>query len=353
MVFKPLLAGKFDEAIQRYPALACAKIDGIRVRAENGVAIARSNKPIPNEHVQRMFAHHIAAIEMIDGEIIVGLPYSDGTTHKVFDTEIKEWVDRLDDPYDRTSGAIRRRDGKPDFTLHAFDMIDTSGTKPFTARTQELYKRNLPAFVKIVPHRVVNSLAEIEAFEKECLEMGYEGVMIRDPNGIYKQGRSSTKEGILLKLKRPSIDEAVIIGFVEEMENLNETKTNELGHTARSSHKENKRGKNRLGAFIARGVTGKFAGVTFHVGTGFTEAQRIAFWRMREEINGAPFMYEHFLVGAKNAPRFPSFKSFRDRFDLDPEVNKLVDEINEVLHEKRRNILDKAQAAYDAEMDKE
>ena len=45
------------------------------------------------------------------------------------------------------------------------------------------------------------------------LNAGYEGLMLRDPNGIYKFGRSSVKENILLKVKEFMDDEAEIIAF--------------------------------------------------------------------------------------------------------------------------------------------
>lgn len=36
----------------------------------------------------------------------------------------------------------------------------------------------------------------------DCLSIRYEGVILRDPNTMYKHGRSTAKEGGLIKEKR-------------------------------------------------------------------------------------------------------------------------------------------------------
>ena len=69
-LFKPMLAGEADLANLKFPLLASAKLDGIRAVVRNGVVMSRSNKPIPNPYVQRMFSK----MEHYDGELIVGDP---------------------------------------------------------------------------------------------------------------------------------------------------------------------------------------------------------------------------------------------------------------------------------------
>jgi hypothetical protein len=77
--------------------------------------------------------------------------------------------------------------------------------------------------------------------------------MLRDPNGPYKFGRSTRKEGYLLKLKRFCDSEAEVIGVVELMHNGNEAKTNALGRTERSTRKAGKTGMGVLGALACAG----------------------------------------------------------------------------------------------------
>ena len=44
-----------------------------------------------------------------------------------------------------------------------------------------------------------NNAAELEAFEAATVALGHEGVILRDPNGPYKFGRSYPTDGKLLK----------------------------------------------------------------------------------------------------------------------------------------------------------
>ena len=81
----------------------------------------------------------------------------------------------------------------------------------------------------------VNSMEEIDTNESACLEFGYEGIMLRDPNGTYKFGRSTARDNILLKVKRFLDDEAEVIGIEEKMSNQNVAEKDNFGRTERSS----------------------------------------------------------------------------------------------------------------------
>ena len=54
-------------------------------------------------------------------------------------------------------------------------------------------------YVKIVPQTPCFTEEEVLAKDKEYVDSGYEGLVIRDPNAPYKYGRSTVKEGYLLK----------------------------------------------------------------------------------------------------------------------------------------------------------
>ena len=81
---------------------------------------------------------------------------------------------------------------------------------------------------------------ELIAFEELKLCEGYEGIMLRDPFGRYKHGRSTLKEGGLAAIKRFVDAEARIVGTYEQMENTNEKQINELGRSSRSHAKAGK-----------------------------------------------------------------------------------------------------------------
>src|SRR5437899_138139 len=88
---------------------------------------------------------------------------------------------------------------------------------------------------------------------------GFEGVMLRKPDGPYKFGRSTVREGYLMKVKRFTQEEAVVVGYEEQETNLNEATKDALGHTKRSSHKAGKRPAGVLGALRVSNGHGEFS----------------------------------------------------------------------------------------------
>jgi DNA ligase 1 len=293
--FKPMLATNVEDFSKlRFPALVSPKLDGIRATMQNGVLLSRSLKAIPNKNVQAMFK---GLPEGTDGELIVGNP--------------------ADDPYRRTTSVVMS-DDKPadDVRLYVFDR---HGVDPFFRRYNDATLDVGPSpFVVMVPHVPVANLDELEACEQEFLGRGYEGLMYRDPQGPYKQGRSSEREGWLLKVKRFKDAEAMIVGSYEEMENQNAAFTNELGRTARSSAKAGKVGKGRLGGFHVKGMmAGEYAGVEFDVASGaMCHEMREELWAIRETLLAKVIVYKYFPTGGDTRPRHPIFKGFRDVRDL-------------------------------------
>ena len=113
--------------------------------------------------------------------------------------------------------------------------------------------------------------------------------------------------------KRFLDSEAEIVGFVELMRNKNEATINKMGYMERSSHMENKVPGGCLGAFQVKDIT---YGYEFEIGTGFTEADRIAFWKQKRSLLGRVVKYKYFPIGMKDLPRHPVFLGFRDPRDM-------------------------------------
>ena len=305
MLWKPMLASAIDTTAEnwaaglKFPLLASPKLDGIRATKQDGQLYSRSLKLIPNSNLQSLMAH---VPNGIDGELILGEP----NTSTVFRDTIS---------------VVMSDDKMPTgVALHVFDHFGPAGaqdrlTVAESALTaaQQKYGR-LP--VRMVRQVLVHNVNELLAFEEQVLNDGYEGVMLKAPDGRYKQGRSTVKEGILLKLKRFADAEAVIIGCEELMHNGNEAVTNELGRTSRSSHQANKTGRNTLGKFVVKGIGDDFDGVEFEVGTGFDDAERTKFWKSQATLIGKIIKFKHFPVGHYDLPRHPVFLGFRDRRDM-------------------------------------
>ena len=293
---KPLLAGTIKDVEDlKFPVFASTKLDGVRCLVKDGEAVSRSLKPIPNLYVQRMLSK--LELEGMDGELTVGDP----TDPRCFNI---------------TQSAVMSVNGEPDFTYRVFDIHDKPDL-PFHQRLFLAFSRLLEAkhitCAQPVVHVTVNTAEDLLELEAAILEQGHEGVMVRDPEGLYKYGRSTLKQGILLKLKRFVDAEAQIIGFEELMHNANEATTDALGHTERSSHQAGKMPAGTLGALVVKDLT---TSVQFNIGTGFSAEDRATIWARRDQLMGHLVKYKSFAVGVKEAPRFPVFLGFRDVRDM-------------------------------------
>lgn len=290
-MFRPLLADKVDLARLQYPCFASPKYDGFRCLInKSGEPVSRNLKPIANSYVFGKIKE--MKLPCLDGEL---LTYTG---------------DRLDD-FNTVQSKLSSRSGMPDFKLMYFDRWDTPN-EPFDVRYHKLidydvYRAPEPR-LQLVVQQIVENEEQLLDYEAKCLSDGWEGVMVRSFDGIYKFGRSSVREGYLLKLKRFFDDEAIIVDCLELVSNQNEAITNDLGYTERSSHKENMVPMNTLGKFK---VHWEKHNVEFEVGTGFTAAQRDAFWSKRNDLIGSKITFKYQSLGPNLKPRFPVFLGIR------------------------------------------
>ena len=309
MILKPMLAAKAtDEQIQKLfdtnaIMIGSPKLDGIRCTIQNGQAYSRSLKLIRNKHIQSELSD--AVLEGLDGELIVGSPTAP-------------------DVYRTTTSAVMRESGEPDFTFWVFDNIQNI-TKNYRQRLTKLRAQakvwssktvlsmgvNLP--VEILEAVDLDGMDDLWVYENACLDAGFEGIILRDGSGRYKYGRATAKEGELIKVKRFSDSEAMILGMEEQMKNNNEKKVNELGRGQRSSHKENKVPKGTLGALVCKDKT---TGIQFNIGTGFTDQVRDQLWKYKAGLIGQVVKYKYFDIGVKDAPRHPVYLGMRDSTDM-------------------------------------
>lgn len=292
---KPMLATDVDLSKLRYPVLVSEKLDGIRAIVKDGIVYGRSLKPIPNPSVQKMFGQ--AKYNGLDGELICGPANGPRVC-------------------DETKSGVMSKSKElhwSDVCFYVFDKFDLE--LPFKERNEIACDMAMRAPVNVVPvtHVPVTEEQQLLQMEQHYLLNGYEGLMIRDPEGPYKFGRSTVNEGYLLKLKRFQDSEALITGVEPLYQNQNEATLNELGLTHRSSHKENKVAMETMGALQVEDLK---TGVFFKIGTGFDQALRAQIWKDRDAMIGQIVKYKFLPVGIKEAPRHPVFLSFRDPIDM-------------------------------------
>jgi DNA ligase-1 len=272
-----------------YPVLCTPKLDGIRALKIGGRLLSRSFKPIPNDHVRDFVEKNFP--DGVDGELMI-----EGGT------------------FQEATHAVMSVDGTPDVTYFIFDYaVEGHLQEPYRLRMKRLEKLHAPKGCSLVLPIEIKNKECLLAYEERCLAEGYEGVMLRSPDGPYKCGRSTSKEGYLLKLKRFSDAEAVVVGYEEKMHNANEAKKDAFGRTERSSHKENLVPVGTLGALI---VKSKDFTNEFNIGTGFNDAQRDELWKTRDTLKGKIVTFKFQPYGVKDVPRFPVFLAFRDKRDI-------------------------------------
>jgi DNA ligase-1 len=279
---------------RRFPLLASAKLDGIRATIQNGKVMSRSLKPIANDYVQEMLGGR-PELEGLDGELIVGDP----ADPKCF----------------LNSGPVCTKGGKPNFVFYVFDAFHPTlcFEERLTVATAMVLTFNQP-YVQMVPTSVVEDGALLHKMEALAVRLGYEGLMIRDPKGPYKQGRSTLNEGFLLKMKRFVDGEGVVLALIEGATNLNPAFISETGHTKRSTSKENKVPNGTLGAFLVRNLE---TGVEHKVSPSGTMVEVQKIWDDREAYVGKVLKFKYFATGSKEKPRFSQMIGFRDATDMD------------------------------------
>ncbi len=314
---KPMLASDAVESKIKFPCIAQPKIDGVRSLNQMGTVTGRSLKTHANLYTTQFFT----------SDLLIGL---DGEMAADRDC-CKEDLCRI------TSSALSTIEGEPFIQWWLFDYIcDAVRSLPYLKRLEALDERVsyltrlypiLGEHLRVIPWVICNNLEEFLAWEQEWLDMGYEGAIVRDINGKHKKGRSTVKEGGLLRVKRFVEEEALVLSLVEGETNLNEKQTNELGNSFRSSHKENKVPNGMVGSLSCRILKdimdpynkgrvlfAKGQEITVSPGT-MTHQERVMYFEKQSLIVGKIIKFKFFPKGIKDKPRFPNFQTIRGKAD--------------------------------------
>ena len=289
--FKPLLACEVPLEQVRLPVYVSTKLDGIRCVIIDGVAYSRSLKPIRNKFIQSIIGNE--KYNGFDGELIVG---------NVYDKDV----------FQKTTSGVMSEQGESDFVFYVFDDF-TNPDLPYSERADKMRDKvdTLTDHIKFLGQKLIHTVDDIKLVLGKEQSLGGEGLILRNPDGVYKFGRSTPKQQLSIKLKFFEQDEFEVLGFTERMHNANQAKINELGLQERSSHKDNLIPMNTLGSLIL-----KYGNDSFQMGTGFTDEQRQEIWDNRDKYLGKLASVRYMSVGLKERPRIPSFIGWRDSEDM-------------------------------------
>lgn len=299
-MLRVMLASDWDENKITFPKMAQPKVDGVRGTVYQGNLVGRSLKSFANNHTVEYFSHPM--LEGLDGELYCG-----------YETD--------PDLCRKTTSALNTIEGKPLVVWKVFDLW-TLKKESYATRYLELAGRVdwlnqnsvYSGRIELMPTRMVNSLAELEQYEGFCIEQGYEGVILRDPNGSYKHGRSTIKEAGLLRVKRTTTSEAIVVSVNEGQANNNEAQVNELGYISRTTHMKNMVPNGMVGSLTCKDC---LSGAIITVSAGkLNHEERIYYFNNQEQIIGKLITYKHFPHGKKDKPRQPTFQNFRMEVDL-------------------------------------
>jgi len=271
----------------KYPVRVEAKLDGLRCIAvkHNGEVSMFTRSGTPLDTLPRIKA----AIESIplDNFVLDGEAMADS------------WEDSA-------SVMMSSKTKKDDSNIlyHAFDLVwftdwQAQSTSLTYAERLAILEPVIHTCGKESPFRLVKSKTcsnetELRAFYSECLDDGYEGVMLKDIEAAYKWKRSAA----ILKMKPVATEEGVAIGWYEA-----------------------NKGTKREGFFGGFNVLTP-NGVITKVGGGYSDC-------LKKKIHDdGPDSYIGKVIEVEHQPpftpdgklRFPVFSRFRPAEDVDPKV---------------------------------
>lgn len=314
----PQLVNNWLEDKTRLPTWQQPKWDGVRGLYILDQFTGRSLKAFKNKALTAFWS--APQFKWLDGELIY--PGADestprlcsittGLTGRVNATEVPDWIvfDYVDPALLNRGATYRDR----------FDVL--------TDMVITHQKAGTPGYDKIqlIENYPVKTLAEVLEMDEGFLERGLEGSILRNPDAYYKEGRPSTKVQEIMRIKNFIDFEFRIDSLYEAMENQNEAKTNELGHTERSSHKANKVAKGMVGGFngtllddvMYRGKKLFEKGQPIKVGAGqSTHEERKRWWENPDEVCGKIGKGKTFPQGTKDKLRMPIFLCLRSQEDM-------------------------------------
>lgn len=319
--FRPMLAADLPSLSNApFSAIFQPKYDGVRClySTAEGIPRSRSGKPL-NKHISHLICNALAHLPhslLFDFEILA-----------IRDSEPPVGILACCEDLAITAGFCNpnRAAALPPsqrFLLQIFDIFDS--TKPATpykdratlrseiahdfCRTQALSGELLPqayiAFTTDIADR--RQAAQLLAH--------YEGVILRNPQAPYKNGRSTpaaSSSWSLLKYKQLHDAEGIIMQINPRYENLLPSHQNALGYAEKSHSKDALQALPQCGSILLRTSIAGAPPVQFSIGTGWSAAEATSLWRNREALRGASCTFSYTMLTPAGLPRCARYRTIR------------------------------------------
>lgn len=223
-----------------------------------------------NDYVRSVLSH--PAFAWLDGEVVL------------------DWTDPHS--FSKTIGVVMKKAKRPlSFQYCVFDKVE-EGVRYDERQPLAAGGRQMGFVLRVVPQSPVPDFDTFQRLENDCIEQGFEGMMLRDALGTYKFGRSTWRERDLIKVKRFVDAEGIVVDWKP------------LGGDPEA-----------VGSLVLEIVNGDFAGRFVDVGSGFSESERVWLRACIDKLilDKAQVVFKYFPHGSEHAPRHAVFKGLRGR----------------------------------------
>lgn len=263
----------------KYPIFIQPKLDGFRCIYRDGSMWSRTGKPFENKNLALHFKSLFGTTNyVLDGEL-----YAHGTAFQ----NLTKTLTTEDAPIPATLKYIVYD------CLHVTEWDNQICKKPYEERIKTLRKvlnNQIADFKKVIdiPNDLVQTSKEAIDIYKKYLQDGYEGAMLKAPDGLYQWKRTTIKSGEMLKLKPFKSVDLIVTGVYDGEGDF-----------------EGKAG----------GVTVDYNGITVRVGSGWDIATREAIAENPNSYIGKAIEVKYFEETEDGSLRFPIFQRFREEKD--------------------------------------
>lgn len=189
--------------------------------------------------------------------------------------------------FEQTVAAVKKQqphNGWLSLQFAIFDVPKANGS--FSERIQSAvtwFNTHPSRFSHVIPQQLITDPHQLQVKLKRIEELGGEGLIVRNPESLYKTGRSRD----ILKIKNFYDAEAVVIDHIPGKG----------------------RNRGRLGALLVHLVDDK--DIIFKIGTGFTDAERD-----NPPPPGTIITFKFYGYYASGIPKFPSYMRIRSDYSL-------------------------------------
>ena len=180
----------------KFPCYVQRKYDGVRCVAVPGKGLfSRLKKSFPHLNHIKEEINRLPPSVILDGEL-----YSDGLTFQ----EIVGIVKRE---------TLKKGDDEKllKIKLHVYDIINDMPYSQRYTNLQLLFRKNKFKYLELVSTEMCDSVDKMKELHSNYVAEGYEGIMLRNKEGVYKGARSND----LQKYKEFFDAEYKIIGYEE------------------------------------------------------------------------------------------------------------------------------------------